>query len=182
MPNNAKNNDDLDLTISDSDEEKAPRKGVKALFASKIFLAATVVVLLGVMAAVWFALKPSAEKPEEEASAPKTQSVDHKAKVFFPSIIDLGIFQVPLGDMGGERSLKVILRIEASDPSLKQEIDRRNVQIKGMITSLMGIKTMDELTGTDGKIVLKNEIIASLNRMLETGKALNVYFGEYIIY
>lgn len=178
-----KHTDDLDLTISEAEDEKGSKKGIKALFASKLFLVVMAGVLMAVTATVWVALKPSEDQNAED-KAPPSEAPKHMAQetTFFPAIIDLGMFEVPLGDMGGERSLKVGIRIQGSTPALKQEIGRRSVQVKSTITSLIGIKTLNEITGVDGKIVLKKDIIAGLNRMLETGKAINVYFSEFVIY
>ena len=104
-----------------------------------------------------------------------------KKQVFFPNIVDLGTFEIPLGDQGGQLALHVGLRIEARSPGLKQEVERRAVQVQGTVKGVIEIKTLKELTDVAGKILLKNELTAALNRTLETGKVLNVYFYEFVI-
>lgn len=181
MPDTMKQDDDLTLTIGEPDDDKEAPKGLKALLSSKLFIVAVVLVLAVGGATVWTIMKkPADEEPVKEEPALEIPKQTVK-QVFFPNIVDLGMFEVPLGDQGGSLALKVGLRIEASTPALKQEVERRAVQVRGTVKSVIEIKTLKELTGVDGKILLKNELAAALNRTLETGKTLNVYFYEYLI-
>ena len=71
--------------------------------------------------------------------------------------------------LNGDRDFLAKVDPRSGQPSWTGQFDQRT-------------KIESSPTGADGKIVLKNEIIAGLNRMLETGKALNVYFSEFVIY
>lgn len=182
MPDTINQDDDLTLTIGEPEDDKEGKKGLKALFSSKLFIVALVLVLAAGGLTVWTLMKKPADEPavEEDTPAPEERH-PIKKQVFFPNILDMGMFEVPLGDKGGQLSLKVGIRVEVTSPAVKQELERRSIQMKSTITSTMGIKTLSELTGVDGKIVLKKELVTALNSMLETGRAINVYFYEFLI-
>lgn len=181
MPDTLNHDDDLNLTIGEPEDDKEGQKGLKALFASKLFIVAMVLVLAAGGLTVWTIMKKPAEKPVKEEASVQEIPKPAKKHVFFPRIIDMGMFEVPLGDKGGQLSLKVGIRVEAGSIEVKQEFDRRSIQIRGSVTSTISIKTLNELAGVDGKILLKKELITALNRIIETGRVLNVYFYEFVI-
>jgi flagellar FliL protein len=42
-------------------------------------------------------------------------------------------------------------------------------------------KRFDDISGTEGKIALRDELLASLNGFLTTGQISNIYFKEFVV-
>lgn len=180
MTDRLKHDDDLNLNIGEPDEEK---KVKKPLGLKPILIGLLVVLILGGAGATWLFLGKTKAHESETVEKPVEKKIRKSVKtIFFGDIIKLGTFEVQLGDMGGELSFKVGIELDVDSPTLNQEITRRSIQIESTVKALLGNKTYDEIQGVDGKIILKNELIATLNRMLETGKVRNVYFSEFLIF
>ncbi|MBF0322372.1 MAG: flagellar basal body-associated FliL family protein [Magnetococcales bacterium] len=73
----------------------------------------------------------------------------------------------------GEKGLK-------STP-LKEELDKRQPQIRDIILQLLTSKGTQELQAYDGKFKLREEILARLNAILSNGQITSVYFTEFVI-
>ncbi|MBU1168208.1 MAG: flagellar basal body-associated FliL family protein [Proteobacteria bacterium] len=182
MANRLKQDDELSLHIEEPNDEKGIKKGAKALFRNRYVLIALIVLVLGGSAAGWFLfIKAKDKSPEIVVNQAEKRQPIIRSPMLFRDIIDLGSFEVRLGDMGGDLSFKIRIELDVDSPDLGREISRRSAQIERSIKALMINKTYNEIQGTDGKIILKNELIASLNRMLQTGKVRNIYFSEFII-
>jgi flagellar FliL protein len=54
-------------------------------------------------------------------------------------------------------------------------------QIRDAILLLIGNKTFAELSDLQGKLQLRAEIIARLNKLLTTGKVKGIYFTEFVV-
>jgi flagellar protein FliL len=174
---------DLNLNIDEPEDETKKGKGLNGLFKNKVVLAGILLVLiLGGAGTAWFLMdtpQKTQEAPPEEKHPIQRDAGNQK--VFFPGILTLGSFESPLGDMGGVRTLKITVELSVDSPAIAQEIQRRSFQIKSTVVSLMAHKTFSEIQGADGKILLKNELIAGLNRLFETGKIRNLYFSTFLI-
>jgi flagellar FliL protein len=180
MPERFNADDDLSLNIGEPDDDKPSGKKPPV---RKILMAALIVLIVGGVAGTLMMLgKKSGPEPEPVEEMVEKQPIRPRTPAAFPTIVHLGSYEVQLGDLGGDRVFKVGIELETDSPDLSGELTRRSVQIRGMVTTLLGTKTLGEIQGTDGKIILKNELIANLNRMLETGKARNLYFSEFIIF
>ncbi|MBF0425631.1 MAG: flagellar basal body-associated FliL family protein [Magnetococcales bacterium] len=64
---------------------------------------------------------------------------------------------------------------------LKEEIDRRQPQIRDIILQLLTSKSTQELQAFDGKFKLREEILGRLNAILVNGQITSVYFTEFVI-
>ncbi|GAB6095893.1 hypothetical protein JCM14469_21460 [Desulfatiferula olefinivorans] len=180
MPERFTIDDDLSLNIGEPDDDKS---GGKKPPVRKIMMVVLIVLIVVGVAGTLIMLASSPDPAPLPIEEPvDTQPMPRKASTVFPTLVHLGSFDVQLGDLGGDRVFKVGIELDTDSPDLAGELTRRAVQVKGMITSLLGTKTLSEIQGADGKIILKNELIANLNRMLETGKVRNLYFSEFIIF
>ena len=54
-------------------------------------------------------------------------------------------------------------------------------RIRNDIIFLLSSQTMEDILTMDGKIQLRDEIIARLNRILGEGRLLNVYFSSLVV-
>lgn len=96
-------------------------------------------------------------------------------------IYGMEAFVVNLNDPGGKRYLKTKINLEYSSTTLTDELKQRQPQLRDMILLLLSSKTIEEIQGTEGKIILRRELIMRINQALHKGKIRNLYFTEFVI-
>jgi flagellar FliL protein len=96
-------------------------------------------------------------------------------------IYGMEIFVVNLNDPGGKRYLKTKINLEYSDAVLTDELRLCQPRLRDMILLLLSSKTIEEIQGTEGKIILRRELIMRINQALQKGKIRNLYFTEFVI-
>ena len=67
------------------------------------------------------------------------------------------------------------------NPTIKAELNPRLPLIRDDILILLNNKTFQNIQDKFGKIQLKNEILAAVNKHLSPGKIVNVYFTDFVV-
>jgi flagellar FliL protein len=57
----------------------------------------------------------------------------------------------------------------------------RQPQLRDVVLLLLSSKTLEEIQGTEGKIILRRELVLRINQVLQKGKIRNLYFTEFVI-
>ncbi len=108
--------------------------------------------------------------------------VAHEAKKETPGpIYPLETFIVNLADRGKDRYLRVTIQLQLEKPTLKEEMDQRLPQVRDRILTIVPTKTYETVTALEGKAVLRDELLKSLNEVLQSGKITNLYFTEFVV-
>ena len=81
----------------------------------------------------------------------------------------------------GVNILKITIALELDTPQLSQETTTKTSMIESDIKEFFQNKTVQDLDTEEGKITVKNELIANLNKMLDSGKVRDIYFTVYLI-
>lgn len=97
------------------------------------------------------------------------------------SIYALETFIVNLADEGGNRYLRVTLDLELENPDLESELKKRLPQVRDSILMILPSKRFEDISPVEGKIALRDEILAKLNGFINKGKITNIYFKEFVI-
>ncbi len=143
------------------------------------------VVLLAAAAGAYFFLfsTPSDEQLANEIAkdsggtgAPETPV---GMKVGF--MMELDPFIVNLADPKARHYVKTTITLELKDEGVKSEVEKLMPRIRNDIIFLLSSQTMEDILTMDGKIQLRDEIIARLNRILGEGRLLNVYFSSLVV-
>ena len=169
-----------------TEEGQVPKKK-KGKFGLILIAGIGLVVVLG-GAAAWFLLfspsstmsTPSSGSGETSSgTAPRQETVRYNPEMgpLFP----LDTFVVNLQEKEGERYLKVSVKLEMDNDVLSRELTNRTPQLRDTIISLLSSKSYEEISSLSGKQVLKSEIKARINRLLNTGKIQRVYFTEFVV-
>jgi len=96
-------------------------------------------------------------------------------------IYPLETFIVNLADAGGSRYLRVTMDLELTSSQLEDELKMRLPQVKDSILMILPTKQFVDISSVEGKVALRNEIIAALNEYLTNGKISNIYFKEFVV-
>lgn len=99
---------------------------------------------------------------------------------FIGKMIPLETFLVNLSGNRGNKVLKVNMELEVEGDRIADEIDRRKAQIRDIIIILLSSKTYAQLSATEGKEFLREEIRDTVNSFLTKGKIKRVHFTEFI--
>jgi flagellar FliL protein len=96
-------------------------------------------------------------------------------------MVDIDDFIINILDKNETRYLKAALTLELDSEETAAEVNERMPQIRDAILLLIGNKTFAELSDLQGKLQLRAEIIARLNKLLTTGKVKGIYFTEFVV-
>ena len=89
---------------------------------------------------------------------------------------------VNLAGERGRRYLKVNTVLKAKDAKAKAEVEKRRVEVRDLLNSLMSEKRLEDIDGARKRDSLRREIRLSINERLGLPDAvLHVYFDQFII-
>ncbi|MFA5699800.1 MAG: flagellar basal body-associated FliL family protein [Desulfuromonas sp.] len=160
-----------------AEEEKQGSGGGKLKL---ILLVLGVVVLLFAVGVAAYLLGASktAGKIEGGSGGNLTLSQEHAT---IGPMVNINDFIINILDKNETRYLKAAITIELHNPETAAEVTERMAQIRDAILLLIGNKTFAELNDLQGKLQLRAEIIARLNKILTKGKVKGIYFTEFVV-
>jgi flagellar FliL protein len=121
---------------------------------------------------------------EELFAGEKLQDADgathRQIPVGQPRIVQRPVVGVPL-DAQGTRYLKAAITLELNGKAGADEVSERLPQLRDAILLHVGNKTFGELNDLQGKLQLREELIAQLNQLLQKGEISKVYFTDFVV-
>jgi len=160
------------------DEAEAPKKG-----RSKVVIALIAVVALGGLGGGAYVMLGSGGGAEAAKPAGAEESHSTAVKVVEPkdAIAELDTFVVNMADENAQRYLKVTMKVEFFGDAVPARFTGRQPQIRDLLLSLLGSKSVADVRTIEGKQQLRDEVIARITRVLEEDSVKAVYFSEFII-
>jgi flagellar FliL protein len=153
----------------------APKKKSKLV----LILALAFVVLGGGGAgAFWYFKRPPAEGHAADAKEEKSEATVP------PGIVELEPFVVNLADAGGQRYVRVSMRLLTHDEEQAKEIKESavaNAKLRAAILELLSMQTAEGLVTPDGKNALKKAIAEGAEHAVHELKVTDVLFVEFIV-
>lgn len=151
-----------------------------------IIIAVVVVLMMGAMGAGFFLIW---KKMSDSIAMVQSQSLAHNAaeggKAPTPSdigpVYKLETMIVNLADQGGKRYLRITMEFELDSPKTVTELEQRLPQVRDTILMILPTKEYTDICTTEGKIALRDEIIAKADTLLKSGKIVTLYFTEFVI-
>lgn len=159
-----------------ADEEKQEKGAGKGKLI--LIVVGIIVVLLSVGVAAYLLGANSAGLSENGGVEDSAQEQDNGA---IGPMVDINDFIINILDKNETRYLKAAITIELDSEETAAEVTQRMAQIRDAILLLVGNKTFAELSDLQGKLQLRAEIIARLNKLLTTGKVKGIYFTEFVV-
>ncbi len=96
-------------------------------------------------------------------------------------IYNLEPFIVNLADPNQQRYLKIRICLESKEMTVNEEYEKRLPQLRDMILTLLSSKSYKDISDSDGKNRLREEITLRLNQLLSSFQVKAVYFTEFMI-
>jgi len=82
---------------------------------------------------------------------------------------------------GGTRFLMVTATFELKDGATEQLMKDHEAEIRDRVLSLLGRKTVEELTATADRDVIKKEVLDAVTPLFPKGSVLKVFFPQFVI-
>jgi flagellar protein FliL len=145
-----------------------------------IIIACIILTAVAVGAAVFFFMHGKGESEEGvEGEGEKQHEASSAKKVH--AIFSMDPLIVNIHDGEELRYLKVKLDFEINGPEAKAEIDPFLAPMQDAILVLLSGKQMAEITTTEGKNKLKEEIMATVVKIVPPKKITRVYFTDFVV-
>ena len=96
-------------------------------------------------------------------------------------IYNMEPFIVNLADPNQQRYLKIRISLESKEIIVNEEYEKRLPQLRDMILTLLSSKSYKDISDSDGKNKLREEITSKLNQLLSNFQVKAVYFTEFMI-
>ena len=90
-------------------------------------------------------------------------------------------FVINLANPDLPKYLKVKIEMESQESKPNEEFDKRKPQIRDSILLILTGKTSKEVSDSEGKAKLKEEILLKVNQLLQGVKIRAVYFTEFVV-
>ena len=156
-----------------------------------ILMGLVLVLVLGMgggMFMIWSklsAVSPKAVVPETGAEVTPDKAKPEE----IGAVVSVDTFIVNLADPGGNRYLRVTMDLElAGKPADKSagktagdELAKRMPQIRDAILMILSTKRYVDISTTEGKTALREEILNAANGLLASSQISRIYFKEFVI-
>jgi flagellar protein FliL len=134
-------------------------KNNKLVMIMAIMLAA--ILLVGTIAFV-AVMKMSGDKAEKEPSIEEVL----EASVDIPEVTT---------NLASDDFIKISFKIETDSKKAKEELEKRDFQVRNIIIYELSEKKSEELQGKEGKMKLEETLKTKLNSLMQEGKVQKVY-------
>ncbi len=145
-----------------------------------IIIVSVVVLFMGMVGAGFFILWNKMSVPAQNTVEAQEEIVEEKDETIGP-LYALKTMIVNLADRGGKRYLRVTMELELSDDDMLASVEKRLPQIRDTILMILPTKTYDDISTTQGKMRVRNEIISRINSLFVNGSISNIYFTEFVV-
>ncbi|MGD2036883.1 MAG: flagellar basal body-associated FliL family protein [Desulfobacterales bacterium] len=96
-------------------------------------------------------------------------------------LFSLDTFIVNLADAGRSRYLRVTMDLELAAAADAAKLTKKLPQIRDSILMILPSKQFDDIASMEGKIALRDEIIAKLNSLFARTVVTNIFFTEFVV-
>lgn len=109
----------------------------------------------------------------------KTAATEETAREICP----LDSFIVNLMDKSAatKRYLKVTMALEVGGEPSKAKVEKHKTQLRDTIILLLSSQGFQDISTVEGKLGLKQEVLARVNQILGPGTVSRIYFTEFVV-
>ena len=82
---------------------------------------------------------------------------------------------------GGTRFLMVAVALELKDEKAKEELTRRDAEVRDLILGSLGERTVEQLSDVSARDSIKTELVDQLSKLLPKSPVRRLYFPQFVI-
>ncbi len=147
-----------------------------------IFLLVTVLLVLTIGLAVgFFMMWSQLSALNTQGSMTATTEAEQGQTATLGPLFPLDTFIVNLADAGRSRYLRVTMDLELTESTDAAKLNERLSQIRDSVLMILPSKQFDDIASMEGKIALRDEIIAKLNSLFTQNVVSNIFFTEFVV-
>ena len=147
-----------------------------------IFLVVAVLLVLTIgLAAGFFMMWHKLSALSTQANMAATSETGKAQAAALGPLYSLDTFIVNLADEGRSRYLRVTMDLELAQSADAGKLTERSPQIRDSILMILPSKQFDDIAGMEGKIALRDEILAKLNSLFVNDVVTNIFFTEFVV-
>jgi flagellar FliL protein len=147
-----------------------------------IFLVVAVLMVLTIgLAAGFFMMWNKLSDLSTQADMTTTSENGKAQAAALGPLYSLDSFIVNLADAGRSRYLRVTMDLELAASTDAGELSERLPQIRDSILMILPSKQFDDIASMEGKVALRDEIIAKLNSLFPKDVVTNIFFTEFVV-
>jgi flagellar FliL protein len=147
-----------------------------------IFLVVAVLMVLTIgLAAGFFMMWNKLSDLSTQADMTATSENGKAQAAALGPLYSLDSFIVNLADAGRSRYLRVTMDLELVESNDAEILSERLPQVRDSILMILPSKQFDDIASMDGKIALRDEIIAQLNSLFPKNVVTNIFFTEFVV-
>jgi len=175
-----------DKKVKPKKKEKQKKAGTnESFFKSKkkwliIGISACLIVFACIGVYVYFS-SDSPDSLEEELMLAELENSGEPVVLDFETILPLEKFSVTLPGEEQAQTLSMVIHLDFTTPDVLDELLDRTFELREAIETILVTRTLDEVRNINGKIILKEEIISTVNGFLKRGKIRDIYITEFIV-
>ena len=170
----------MDGELEKKEPESAPPKPKKKKWLI-VFLGLILLIGSGTGAIVFFApetLPDSLDFIRVKGPAKEKREATKKVQGY---IYNMDPFVVNLAEQKQPTYLKIRISLESKEVKVNEEYEKRLPQLRDMILTVLSSKSYMDISDSEGKKRLREEITSKLNHLLRSFQVKTVYFTEFII-
>ena len=157
-----------------------------------IIIVAIFVFMIAAMGAGFFILwkqmnNAVAQVQQQSTEEQQAEETPAEEEITMGPLYKLDTLIVNLADQGGKRYLRITMELEMKPAEnveateVIDELEKRMPQIRDTILMILPSKQYADIATTQGKIALRDEIMAKLNAFLKKGQINTIYFTEFVV-
>lgn len=158
-----------------------PPPTVKSFSMKKVLIFGVPIFLIQVIVIYFLVTKFIFPSNETQAAEKTTEETPEKIEEPVRHVYVVGDLIVNPAGTNGTRFLLMTVGVEVDSLQTKVELEKKDIQVRDALISILASKGLDQLGRVDQREVLRSEIAQKLGEILLTGKPKNVYFGKFII-
>jgi flagellar FliL protein len=116
-----------------------------------------------------------------QANVAATTEAEQDQTATLGPLFSLDTFIVNLADAGRSRYLRVTMDLELTESADTAKLNERLSQIRDSVLMILPSKQFDDIASMEGKIALRDEIIATLNSLFTQNVVTNIFFTEFVV-
>lgn len=145
-----------------------------------VFIAVNMLVMLGGTFFIYMQTLGHKEPVTYNEDAKKQLEIFEESLRKDPVLYTMDTFNTNL-DGVPRRLVRVEITLEMLDAEGFEEVIDMGAVGRDAIVRILNAKSFDQLESVQGKLHLKNQIIAQLNSFMKEGVVRNVYFNDFVV-
>lgn len=84
-------------------------------------------------------------------------------------------------NLASDDFIRISFKIQTDSVEAKEELEKRDFQVKNLIILELSEKTAEDLKGKEGQVKLENDLKTKISEIMQEGKIENVYITESLL-